>query len=302
MEIALTIFFLSIMEISLSFDNAVVNATVLRQMSEKWQQRFLTWGIFVAVFGMRLLFPILIVSVATGLSMLAVGEMALNDAALYGEHLHNAHLQIASFGGLFLLMVFLNFLCDDEKEVHWLPGEQHLSTIGKINGLPVVACTVILMTIQYFVPMELQHTCLVYGLIGVVLYILMHGIMDSLHVPTARCLGLAGFMYLEVLDAAFSLDGVIGAFAMSNNIFVIMTGLAIGAFCIRSLTIYLVRKGTLTEFIYLEHGAYWGIGSLAFIMLAGIFYPVHEVITGLIGVSFIGLSLLSSIAHRKKLV
>ena len=58
---------LSVLEISLSFDNAVVNATVLEDMDKVWQRRFLTWGMLIAVFGMRFVFPLAIVAIAAGL-------------------------------------------------------------------------------------------------------------------------------------------------------------------------------------------------------------------------------------------
>ena len=107
-------------------------------------------------------------------------------------------------------------------------------------------------------------------------------------------------MYLEVLDASFSFDGVIGAFAITSDVVIIMLGLAIGAMFVRSMTIYLVEKGTLDAYIYLEHGAHYAIGALAFIMLAGMTgVHVPEVVTGLIGVAFIVWAVLASIKHNK---
>ena len=108
-------------------------------------------------------------------------------------------------------------------------------------------------------------------------------------------------MYLEVLDASFSFDGVIGAFAITSDVVVIMLGLAIGAMFVRSMTIYLVEKGTLEAYIYLEHGAHYAIGALALIMLfSGTGVHVPEVLTGLIGVAFIVWAVISSISHSKK--
>ena len=113
--------------------------------------------------------------------------------------------------------------------------------------------------------------------------------------------GIAGFIYLEVLDASFSFDGVIGAFAITNDVIIIMLGLAIGAMFVRSMTIYLVDKGTLSEFVYLEHGAHYAIGALAIIMLLSMKFHVPELVTGLIGVAFIGLSLYNSIQYKKRM-
>ena len=104
-----------------------------------------------------------------------------------------------------------------------------------------------------------------------------------------------------MLDASFSFDGVIGAFAITQDIFIIATGLGVGAMYIRSTTVYLVRKGTLQEFVYLEHGAHWAIGALAVILLVTIQYHVPELVTGLIGVAFIGAAFASSIRLRKVL-
>jgi hypothetical protein len=107
-----------------------------------------------------------------------------------------------------------------------------------------------------------------------------------------------GFIYLQFLDASFSLDGVIGAFAMSKDIVIIMLGLGAGAMFVRSLTVWMVRKGTLDQYRYLEHGAHYGIGALAVIMLISMVHHVPEVVTGFIGIGFIVLSLVSSIQHN----
>jgi hypothetical protein len=120
----------------------------------------------------------------------------------------------------------------------------------------------------------------------------------------AKATGKAGFflfLYLEVLDASFSFDGVIGAFAITSDPILIALGLGfIGAIFVRSITIYLVRKGTLAEYVYLEHGAHWAIGALAVILLVSIGVHVEETITGLVGVVLIGAAFLSSIVRRRR--
>jgi len=104
---------LAVMEVSLSFDNAVVNASILRHWDEFWKKIFLTVGILIAVFGMRLIFPIVIVAITADMGMVEVVQMALNDPVQYSEKLLAHHAEIAAFGGMFLLLVFLNFLFDD---------------------------------------------------------------------------------------------------------------------------------------------------------------------------------------------
>ena len=112
---------LAILEVSLSFDNAVVNAMKLENMSEKWRHRFITWGILIAVFGMRFVFPIAVVSIFAKLNMLTVLNMAFNNVDQYAHYLELTHAPIVTFGGAFLLMLFLDYFTEAKKEVHWLP-------------------------------------------------------------------------------------------------------------------------------------------------------------------------------------
>lgn len=299
---------LSVMEVSLSFDNAVVNASVLKNMDEKWRQRFLVWGILIAVVGMRLIFPILIVAIATGLSLVDVTQMALQNPQEYAKQLEKSHISIASFGGIFLMLVFLSFILDANKEVHWLHTlETGLSKLGKLESIEVVLALVILMVTQNFVADNHKITLILSGLMGIILFVLVGSFsalfetqgMGDLVEGTAKQAGLMSFIYLEILDASFSLDGVVGAFAITVDIVIIMIGLAIGAMFVRSLTIFLVEKGTLEQYIYLEHGAHYAIGALALIMLISINMHISEVVTGLIGLFFIVLSLVSSIVYQR---
>ena len=112
--------------------------------------------------------------------------------------------------------------------------------------------------------------------------------------------GLGAFLYLEVLDASFSFDGVIGAFALTQNLFLIAIGLGIGAMYVRAMTVMLVERGTLAEFRYLENGAFWSILILSILMFVQTLRPIPEAITGLLGACFIGMAFLSSLAWRRQ--
>ena len=289
---------LGVMEVSLSFDNAVVNASVLKEMDARWRQIFLTVGILIAVFGMRLLFPILVVSVATGSGMWTVLQLALSQPEEYARHLGDAHTGIAAFGGMFLLLVFLSFLFDEGKELHWLGKiEEFLSKLGKLDSVGIVVALGVLLVTQAFLPLDMVQrlSIMVAGAGGVALYVAVDSLggffegeeEDGSVGAIAKRSGVMGFLYLEVLDASFSFDGVIGAFAVTRDVVIIMLGLAIGAMFVRSLTVYLVEKGTLDEYVFLEHGAHYAIGALAFIMLGSIVWHISEVVTGVIGVGFI---------------
>lgn len=309
---------LAVMEVSLSFDNAVVNASVLKHWDQFWRTLFLTVGIIVAVFGMRLVFPLLIVGVTADMSMVEVAKLALNDPESYSAKLMAHHAEIAAFGGMFLLLVFLNFLFDDEKDTHWFHWlESRLADLGNIQAISVFLSLVILLILASYMPDESQLVVVMAGVWGIVVYVgvkvlghLLEGNSKDDESEKSNGAsatgtivkgGIGGFLYLEVLDASFSFDGVIGAFAITSDVVVIMLGLAIGAMFVRSMTIYLVEKGTLDAYIYLEHGAHYAIGALAFIMLvSGTGLHVPEVITGLVGVAFIVWAVLSSISYSKK--
>lgn len=299
---------LVIMEVSLSFDNAVVNASILKKWDHYWKMLFLTVGILIAVFGMRLIFPIVIVSQTANMELLEVWNLALNDSASYSKELIDYHAEISAFGGMFLLLVFLHFLFDSEKELYWLSYEEKISKLGKIDAISTLIALVVLMVSSSLINSEHEHSVLVAGIWGVITYrgVQLIGTLLEEHneklnsvAQTVAKGSIGGFLYLEVLDASFSFDGVIGAFAITQDVIVIMVGLGIGAMLVRSMTIYLVEKETLDSYIYLEHGAHYAIGALAIIMVlntTGLHIP--EVITGLTGVGLILISLYSSHKHK----
>ncbi len=298
---------LAVLEISLSFDNAVVNASVLRNWDEFWQKLFLGLGIIIAVFGMRLVFPIVIVAVVTDMGPIEVMRMALEQPDEYARQLTDNHAVVASFGGSFLLLVFLNFLFDQDKELHWLGViEEKLGKHGS-EGLSTLIALLAVYGASKMASIDDQHAVLLAGLGGVIIYLsvsFLSGLLETEAGDPALSNvvqrgSIGGFLYLEVLDASFSFDGVIGAFAITSDVVIIMTGLAIGAMFVRSMTIFLVRKGTLEQYVYLEHGAHYAIAILAVIMLASVKFHVPEWITGLSGVAFIGLSLWSSVRYKR---
>lgn len=330
---------LSVLEISLSFDNAVVNASVLKKMNAFWQKIFLTVGILIAVFGMRLVFPVVIVAITAKLGPIEAIDLAINDKDQYKSLVTSAHPAIAAFGGMFLLMIFLDFIFE-EREHKWLAWlERPLAKLGKVDMLSVaIALTGLLITASLLATAVPDHggghgtldkssTVLLAGVAGLITYLIVGGLSgyfenkleeeeEAEHeaeeeaVRAGRrpsAVGLAGkaafflFLYLEVLDASFSFDGVIGAFAITNDIFYMALGLGIGAMYVRSLTVYLVRQGTLDDYVYLEHGAHYAIGALAVILLVTIRWEINEVITGLVGVLLIAASFYSSVLRNRKL-
>ena len=292
---------LVVLEVTLSFDNAVVNAKVLRDMNALWQKRFLTWGILLAVVGTRLILPVLIVSAATFASPFIILRLAVNDAAAYGNLVLGAHNIIGAFGGMFLLMVSLKYFFNQAKDVHWIEKlERMFVSWGRIEAIEIaLALCVLLFTFSLKTG---APAILVAGLVGVILFIAMEGITSTLgsDVRSVVRAGLSTFIYLNILDAAFSLDGVVAAFALTTSLPIIVVGLGLGAYFVRTLTLIMVRRRTLQELKYLEHGAHWAILGLAFAMLTNLVVHVPELVTGLIGLFFVGAAYYSSLRENKR--
>ena len=297
---------LSVLEISLSFDNAIVNANKLKTMSEKWRRAFLTWGILIAVFGMRILFPVLIVVVAAGIGPIEAITLAATEPEEYAHIVEGAHLQIAAFGGTFLMMVALSFFFDSEKSIHWIGGpERAMVKMSHAEGIAVGIVVAVILGFAAVLPENQVMVFVISALYGLLTFLAVEVLGHFLDASDkalkgAASGGLGAFLYLEVLDASFSFDGVIGAFALTQNLFLIAIGLGIGAMYVRSMTIMLVDKGTLSEYRFLEHGAFWSIMILALVMFAQTLVHVPEVITGLLGATFIGVSLWSSLRWNRK--
>ena len=297
---------LGILEVSLSFDNAVVNAVVLKRMTPVWRHRFITWGIAIAVFGMRIIFPLLIVAVITHIDPFSALVMAVTDPDRYSRVLTSAHISVSAFGGAFLAMVGLKHFFNREKDVHWIGViERPLTKLGRIEAVELGMVLLLLYLISNRLLGAEQFEFIVAGIFGLVTYIAVDGVSALLNAESAVTgevipSGVASFLYLEVLDASFSFDGVIGAFALSNNLFVIAIGLGVGAMFVRSLTIMLVERETLACYRYLEHGAFYAILALALMMFLSAIVHIPEVVTGLIGAGFIVTAFVDSIRYNRR--
>jgi hypothetical protein len=297
---------LSALEVSLSFDNAVVNARILKRMSPMWQKIFLTVGILIAVFGVRIILPIFLVAIAVNSSFGSVIDLAINHPAEYGHELEAAHPMIAAFGGIFLLLIFLDYFFESRRVKWFVPFERVLEKIGSAKNITPILAIIALLIAASLVHHEEKQTVMTAGLVGMLVYMIIHsidnllqrsGIENNMGKATSATFkaGLIGFIYLEVIDASFSLDGVIGAFAITNQILLIAIGLGIGALYVRTITLHMLQRGVLDEYRYIEHGAHYAIGILAMIMLTSLKFEVPEVITGLAGLTVI----IASVIHSR---
>ena len=303
---------LTIVELTFSFDNAIINAKILDRMSRFWQTIFLTVGIIIAIFGMRIVFPILIVSLTANLNWHTVLDLALNQPQQYAHYLEDAHPLISAFGGAFLLMLAFHFFFDDERDTLWIKQiESRLLKLKHWWWPGVVTLGFIVLTALLPLNHHAKQTLLAGGF-GTLTYLIIHGLTLAMEqwqgrdasrlaqgVKQTGIAAFVSFIYLEILDASFSFDGVIGAFAITSNVILIAAGLGIGAIWVRSMTVYMVRRGTLRHFVFLEHGAHYTVFMLAVLMLTSALIHIPELIPGLVGIGIIGASIAASIRVSK---
>jgi hypothetical protein len=306
-----TVLVLTLLETTFSADNAVVNSKVLTTMSPFWQKLFMTAGIFIAVFIVRFLLPILIVAFSAGIGFHEVVDLALNHPHEYEHELTKAEPVISAFGGTFLLMITLSYFIDYNKKTHWLPFlEKYLGKLGKFDNITVFIMLITTLLIYATVDPVHHNTIFLASICAMALHIglqLLDAAMGNAEDKTKvkHKVGLAAFsafMYLEILDASFSLDGVIGAFALTGDVVLIIAGLGAGAIWVRAMTIHLVRSNALAKYIFLEHGAHWAIGFLGGVMILKLYHIVlPEFIVGSLGIGFIGLAIWWSKHQAKQL-
>ncbi len=292
---------LAILEIVMSFDNATMNAHVLEDMDEKWRRRFLIYGILIAVFGVRLILPDLIISIAGHMTFWEAIKLSFVNHIKYAEILKSAHVIISAFGGSFLMLVTLEFFLDEEKDNHWIQFiEEPLNKISKRLGAEMLAVTIaisVLVVLSLLAPKDIGYSILISGSLGILVRFGVKMLNNFLENDTANLIvrsGIGTFIYLEILDASFSFDGVIGALVITNQIVFIMIGLGIGALFVRSLTLLMVDKGTLNTYKFMSHGAFYAMASLTTIMFITMFKEVSEFITVGLSIFFIGASILYS--------
>ena len=304
-----TVAILTLLEATFSADNAVVNSKVLVSLSPVWQKIFMTLGIFIAVFVVRFAMPILIVMGTAHLGFGQTLTLALNHPQEYEHHLSATEPLINAFGGTFLLMIALSYFIDYQKKTHWLGFlERYLGKLGRFDNITVFF--MLLGSLVVYFTVDPKHHVAV--LIASVMAMTLHTGLELLnaamgghetHDTMKKKVGGAALMsliYLEVLDASFSLDGVIGAFALTSSVILIMAGLGAGAIWVRAMTVHLVRSNALAKYIFLEHGAHWAIGFLGGIMLLKLYsVQLPEWVVGSLGLVFISSAICWSIWRGK---
>ncbi|WP_347990197.1 DUF475 domain-containing protein [Methylomonas sp. AM2-LC] len=290
----------------LSVDNSVVNVTTLKTMPPKYQRAFMTWGWLIAVVGMRFIFPVGIVSATTEMNFVETIQLAFNHGEEYKDHVEGAKTVISSFGAIFMILIGIKFLLAD-KEVYWFEAiEKKFQGGGGIEAVEVLVASIISFVVWVGLDGQSARDTQIGCETGILVFLIVTNCIGSL--VNAFCKkagllaasGLSGFIYLEFQDASFSFDGTIGAFAVTPLITIMLVGLGCGAGYVRAMTLYLLKEGVIDQYRYLEHGAHYAVLSLGIMMLIGIKFPVHEVVTSGVGLGIIALSVYSSIRFNRK--
>lgn len=300
---------LGLLEVSMSFDNAVVNANILKTMPEVWQRRFITLGLPIAVFAMRGVFPDLVISAALHTDPVSALHIALTDPVRYHTALEAVKPELMTFGAAFLMPLALGFFFDNEPDDTWIgPLERLLAKtkIAPISDYVAYLYTLLVVALVAVFSYEPVHL-LIAGAIGVGANFGIEKLGDILEDnevvavgKSAVRSGISGILYLELIDASMSFDGVIGAFAISTNPYVIMLGLGIGAMAVRTITLKLVATNSLTKYRYLGHGAFWAILILSATMMATTRFHVPESFTGIVGGVLVLSALVCSIIYNRR--
>ncbi len=258
---------LVVFEVVNSVDNAVVNASVLKTMNTLWRKRFLIIGIVTSVFLVRFLLPLFIVWISV--PSISLSEMFLAFAGqshVAAQAIQTQKPIILMFGGVFLLYLYFHWLFLEQKEPLFI--ERYLK--AKQGAWFFAVAAVLLVVIMYFA--RFNSLMMLAAAVGSATFFLLYGLKETaqaseehLAAGASGLSDLSKFVYLEVLDATFSFDGVVGAFAFTINLVLILIGMGIGAIVVRELTI----KGidTIGKYRYLKNGALTSIGFLGIFML-----------------------------------
>lgn len=252
-----------------SIDNAIVNAHVLKTMSHKWRQIFLVWGIFTAVFIVRGIFPMIVVWLsAPEIGLAGVFQMFFHSDPRAADLLEMRKGLILMAAGVFLLLLYLHWLFLEDKTSFFIPDKL---IKPESFGIWFFACAAVLLVGLLWLARS-SPLLMLSAAIGNAMFFILYGFREQAQKQEQRLLAadthLSDFsklMYLEVLDASFSLDGVIGAFAFTTSLPLILLGNGLGALVVRELTI----KGidSVAQYQFLKNGAMTSIGFLGLYMI-----------------------------------
>ncbi|MFA5249202.1 MAG: DUF475 domain-containing protein [Candidatus Paceibacterota bacterium] len=293
---------LAIFEIVNGIDNAIINAYILKSMSEKWRKIFLFWGLIIAVFVVRGILPFLIVWITVpNMGLMQAISAVFSQSPGVTESIDAGKPLILMGAGVFLLLLYLHWLFLEEKSPLFV-----IDRFVKPNyGIWFFAFTaVLLVTVLYFA--HSSPFLMLSAAIGNAVFFILYGFREQAEKGSRNLMkggdamsNLSKFLYLEVLDASFSFDGVLGAFAFTTNILLILIGNGIGAFIMRDLTINNIDR--VARYKFLKNGAMTSVGVLGIIIILESFgFDFPDIVAPVVTFAFIGIAFWESQKLLKK--
>ncbi len=293
---------LVVFEVISGVDNAVINAHVLKTMSPKWRKIFLFWGIITAVFIVRGLLPLLIVWLsAPEIGFMGAIQSVIKSSPQASQLVEERKGVIFIGAGVFLLLLYLHWLFLEKKDPYFVPDK----LIKPQHGVWFFGFTAIILVALLYLSRSSFYLMLS-AAIGNAVFFIMYGFREQAEKQEERLqdekTNLSDFsklMYLEVLDASFSFDGVLGAFAFTTSIPLIIIGNGIGALVVRQLTVMGIEK--VGQYKWLKNGAMTSIGILGLFMILKSFnISIPEYLPTLTTIGLVGLTFWSSRRLLKK--
>ena len=289
LTVIFTIIGLSLFETVSSVDNAIINAEVLSTMSKRARRWFLTWGMLIAVFVVRGLLPFCVIwAFNPSLTIAQVISAAWSSNPLVQESIHKSAPILLVAGGVFLIFLFLHWLFLEEKNI----GLPRTEKFFMKKGVWFYAAVSILLAVIAWFALR-QSSLMGFGaVIGSTLFFITHGFKQNAEMQEKKLLGgiqsdLSKLFFLEIIDSTFSLDGVLGAFAFTLSVPLILIGNGLGALLVRQLTINNIER--IKKYVYLKNGAMYSILVLGIIMILHSFgFKVPEYISPLVTITIIG--------------
>ncbi|MFA5077592.1 MAG: DUF475 domain-containing protein [Candidatus Micrarchaeia archaeon] len=270
----LTVLGLALFESISSIDNAVINAEVLSKMSERAKRWFLTYGLLFAVFGLRLLLPLAIVWIANpSLQPLDILMAAFSSDPKIIDAIESSSPILLAGGGVFLVFLFFHWLFIEPKNFGLREERFFIS-----QGVWFYTTVSILLTVIVWFALQIDSMLAFGAVVGSTAFFITHGFKQNAEARERELLGGEGsremsdwskILYLEVIDATFSVDGVVGAFAFTLSVPLIMVGSGLGALIVREVTIRNIES--VKKYKYLKNGAMYSVFILGAIMLLDAF-------------------------------
>lgn len=298
-----TIIGLSLFEAVSSVDNAIINAEVLSTMGKKARRWFLTWGMFIAVFMVRGLLPFCIIwAFNTSLTPYQVISAAWSSDPLVIESIQKSAPILLVAGGIFLLFLFLHWLFLEDKKLGLPRAERFFMR----QGVWFYACVSILLAVITWFALQKSALMGFGAVVGSTLFFITHGFKQNAEEQERKLLSgsstqsdLSKLFFLEIIDTTFSIDGVLGSFAFTFSIPLILIGNGVGALIVRQVTISNIER--IKKYVYLKNGAMYSIFVLGIVMILHSFGAhIPEWLSPLLTIVILGLFFWKSHIELKK--